>query len=157
MNRYTTILDIRGTKAYNSPSTRLLYLHLVLTAGYHQDDQDQVTASIRTLARECGMTISATRHAIQVLTELGLLQRQEGKWIVLKFVKPILAAKGSNKAVKDGTEEMAQLTEQRQRLTDELAKLKRWYADAQQRGDNDSATAIYKDAQRISRQLKALG
>ena len=103
------------------------------------------------------MTISATRHAIQVLTELGLLQRQEGKWIVLKFVKPILAAKGSNKAVKDGTEEMAQLTEQRQRLTDELAKLKRWYADAQQRGDNDSATAIYKDAQRISRQLKALG
>lgn len=85
--RYTTIVDISQIpNLYKNQNVRLIYLHLVLRAGYHDDDRDQTTISFRRIAEETGLTLSATRHAISLLIKNGLLTRNGGIWIVKKFV-----------------------------------------------------------------------
>lgn len=46
-----------------------------------------VSISIRNLARDTGVTVSACRHAIKLLTAAGLLTRTAGTWIVKKWVE----------------------------------------------------------------------
>ena len=84
--RYTTIIDIRELPLYRNPAARQLYLHMVLAAGYHESDMDQVAISIRGLASQTGLTISATRHALAVLVKVGLVRRQSGHLHVAKYV-----------------------------------------------------------------------
>ena len=84
--RYTTIIDIRELPLYRNPAARQLYLHMVLAAGYHESDMDQVAISIRGLASQTGLTISATRHALAVLVKAGLVRRQAGQLHVAKYV-----------------------------------------------------------------------
>lgn len=85
--RYTTIIDISEIPLiYRNPNARLLYLHLALKSGYHDDDRDLVNISIRRLAMETGLTLSATRHALQQLEACQLLQRQGAAWIVKKWI-----------------------------------------------------------------------
>lgn len=59
---------------------------MVLKSGYHDNDRDLVEISIRTLAAEVGLTISATRHALGVLTRAKLLERQGELWHVKKWL-----------------------------------------------------------------------
>jgi DNA-binding Lrp family transcriptional regulator len=86
--RYTTIIDItEWPQLYRSESIRLVYLHLCLTSGYHDHDRDMSSKSIRTIARETGLTIAAVRHAIDRLTSAQLLSRsgtamQVKKWVI---------------------------------------------------------------------------
>lgn len=157
MNRYTTIIDIRDTSLYASPSARLLYLHLCLSSGYHKDDQDEVRQSVRQLSREVGVSVSAIRCAMSSLVAAGLLRREGGRNYVCKFVRPVIAARGSAKVVSDGTEEAAALQEERDRLQEELAKLRRWWQDAKDRGDSEACQGIQKQAAKIKNQLKAMG
>lgn len=85
--RYTTIIDISELPAlYRSSSCRLLYLHLVLKSGYHDDDRDLVQLSIRRAAIETGLTVSAARHALEQLMKAGLITRQGPLYQVRKFV-----------------------------------------------------------------------
>lgn len=92
--RYTTIIDITEMPAvYRCTAARILYLHITLIAGYHDNDRDIVDCSIRTLAAASGLTVSATRHALAVLTKAGLIDRQGLVWHVRKWIpeQPITA------------------------------------------------------------------
>lgn len=85
--RYTTIIDISTIGAiYRNHNCRLIYLHMVLKSGYHDNDRDLIEISIRTLAAEVGLTISATRHALGILTRAKLVERQGELWFVKKWL-----------------------------------------------------------------------
>lgn len=85
--RYTTIIDISEFPAiYRNRNARILYLHLVLKSGYHDDDRDLVTLSIRNLAAYSGLTISAVRHSLGVLERAQLLTKTPQGYRVKKWV-----------------------------------------------------------------------
>lgn len=85
--RYTTIVDISQIQdIYRNQNLRLVYLHLSLRSGYHDDDRDKIRISIRKLADEVGLTVSATRHALGRLQAEHLLQRDGETWMVRKYV-----------------------------------------------------------------------
>lgn len=86
--RYTTIIDIRSLLWYRNSSARLVYIHLALTAGWHDDDRDIARISYRRLALETGLTLSATRHALQQLTTTGMIMAVEKGWMVKKWEIP---------------------------------------------------------------------
>lgn len=85
--RYTTIIDItEQPDVYRNVNARLLYLHMALKAGYHDDDRDRLHVSLRNLAAAVGLTLSATRHALKVLEAAKLVSKVDNEWSVLKFV-----------------------------------------------------------------------
>lgn len=85
--RYTTIVDISQIQdIYRNRNLRLVYLHLVLKSGYHDDDRDKIRISIRKLADEVGLTVSATRHALGRLQAEHFLARDGETWMVKKFI-----------------------------------------------------------------------
>lgn len=90
--RYTTIIDIREfPQIYRNDHAKLVYLHLVLISGYHDEDRDQTPISIRQICYDTGLSLSAVRHSLKVLISSGLLSRSGITWTVKKFVldKPI--------------------------------------------------------------------
>ena len=90
--RYTTIIDIREfPQIYKNDHVKLVYLHLVLISGYHDEDRDQTSISIRQICYDTGLSLSAVRHSLKVLISAGLLTRSGITWTVKKFVldKPI--------------------------------------------------------------------
>lgn len=156
--RYTTIIDITELpEVYKSISARVLYLHLVCVSGYHTDNQDQVRKSVRALAYETGLTLSAVRHALTVLKAHDLVAHQDGCFIVRKYVQPIMATRPKSAApLKDGTEEAAKQEAEKRRMTEELDRLRRFYIDAKERGDEVSMKEISAEAQKLKRRLKAM-
>lgn len=86
--RYTTIIDISEIQdVYRNKNARLVYLHLALKAGYHDEDRDVLRLSIRTTAWTVGLTVSATRHALAVLERAGLLRRTKSGWTITKWIQ----------------------------------------------------------------------
>lgn len=86
--RYTTIIDLSEMPAiYRNHNARLLYLHLVIKAGYHDHDRDLIRYSIRNAAADVGITIAAARHALETLQAAGLIIREGETWRVKKWVK----------------------------------------------------------------------
>lgn len=71
---------------YKNVNARLVYLHLVLVSGYHNDDRDLCALSIRNLAYAVGISVSATRHALHQLEQYKLISRQANMWLVKKFL-----------------------------------------------------------------------
>lgn len=71
---------------YRNINARLVYLHLVMKSGYHDNDRDLVTMSLRRIAAEVGLSLSAVRHAISQLEKAGLLSRQGPFWLVKKWI-----------------------------------------------------------------------
>ena len=85
--RYTTIIDLSEyPQLYRSVNARLLYLHLVLKSGYHDDDRDLIDSSLRRLSMETGLTFSAVRCALDLLIKYNLVTRQGPLLQVRKFV-----------------------------------------------------------------------
>lgn len=154
--RYTTIIDLSELPIYQSKSVRLLYLHLCLKAGYHKENQDIITDSLSRIARDTGMTVSAVRCALRQLTAASLAQREGTAIRVSKFVQPVLAAKRVGKMVTDGSEEANKRGHRIDYLNAELEKMRRWYADAASRGDEESCNEISKEAAKMKRELKQL-
>lgn len=156
--RYTTIIDITEIpEVYRSTSARLVYLHLVCASGYHQEDQDQVSKSLRHLAWECGLSLSATRHALALLQRNNLLGRMEdGTLIVKKFVEPVIAKRQAGKVLVEGSNEANAKADEKQRLTRQLETLRRYYADFQQRGDEANMKAVLAEANKIKKKLNAM-
>lgn len=101
--RYTTVIDVREVPSVaRNANAMLLYFHLALAAGYHDDDRDVVRRSIRALAADTGLTVSAVRHATAVLERCALVERKEGTLKVKKWLpeKPITARTKSQAAQK---------------------------------------------------------
>lgn len=85
--RYTTVIDITDfPQIYRNIHARLVYIHMALKAGYHDDDRDICRLSIRSLAADAGITVSATRNALLQLEKSGLISRSSDCWIVKKWV-----------------------------------------------------------------------
>lgn len=86
--RYTTIIDVSEIpRVYANSNAVRVYLHLCLRCGYHDGDRDIITLSIRRLSYDLGLTLSATRHALKLLLDQGLLQYNGGStWTVIKWV-----------------------------------------------------------------------
>ena len=86
--RYTTIIDISEMRLlYRNANVRLMYLHLCLKSGYHDNDRDILDISLRRLADDVGMTLSATRHALRMLNQFGLISIQGGSINVKKWIQ----------------------------------------------------------------------
>lgn len=128
--RYTTIVDISEFPTiYRNTNARLVYLHLVLKSGYHDNDRDLVALSLRRIAAEVGLTLSATRHAISQLEKAQLLNRQGPVWFVKKFVleKSITPRAKSEKKLKEAEireRERVIKEEQEIREKEEIRKVK---------------------------------
>lgn len=85
--RYTTIIDItQCPDLYRNKNIRILYLHLALRSGYHDHDRDLLRCSLRTLAAETGLTLTAVRHALRMLDKWQLVKRQGEMLNVRKWV-----------------------------------------------------------------------
>lgn len=85
--RYTTIIDLSEfPTVYRNKNVRLVYLHLVLKSGYHDNDRDLIDISIRNLAWSVGLSVSATRHALHILEQARMLKRSGPLWHVRKFI-----------------------------------------------------------------------
>lgn len=85
--RYTTIIDLSEFPAvYRNKNVRLVYLHLVLKSGYHDNDRDLIDISIRNLAWAVGLSVSATRHALHILEQARMIKRAGPLWHVRKFI-----------------------------------------------------------------------
>lgn len=86
--RYTTVIDITDfPQIYRNIHARLVYIHMALKAGYHDDDRDICRLSIRNLAADVGITVSATRNALLQLEKSGLISKSSDCWIVKKWVQ----------------------------------------------------------------------
>ena len=93
--RYTTVIDINSTYEYEEMTLKQtaehtrayikIYLHLALKSGYHDTDRDMIDISLRNLAWQVGITVSATRHALAMLQRYHLLTRQGNMWTVKKW------------------------------------------------------------------------
>lgn len=136
--RYTTVIDITElTEVYRNVNARLLYLHMSLKAGYHDDDRDKLEMSIRDLAAGAGLTLAATRHALKVLQAAKLISRNARTWNVLKFFvadaptprrQPTKAEKASATAAgigKIGEQADREAAEYRERLTTAVREMTR--------------------------------
>lgn len=86
--RYTTIIDITEQPAvYRNTNVRLLYLHLCLKCGYHDHDRDIYDRSLRSMAADCGLTLSAVRHALHILEQAQLVSKVGSVWQVKKYIQ----------------------------------------------------------------------
>lgn len=84
--RYTTVIDLRDyPDVYRNQNARLVYLHLSLAAGYHDNNRDMVSVSIRNLSWQVGITVSACRHALLQLERSKLVSRDGDKLVVKKW------------------------------------------------------------------------
>lgn len=85
--RYTTIIDITDYREiYRNVNARLVYLHLVLSCGYHDYDRDISALSIRQLAADAGVTVAACRHALKMLARYKLVTMDGGAMTVKKWI-----------------------------------------------------------------------
>ncbi len=72
-------------EVYRNQAARLLYIHMALCAGYHDDDRDLVRQSLRVMAARAGLTLSAVRHALGLLQRAGLVTREGEAWRIKKW------------------------------------------------------------------------
>lgn len=121
--RYTTAIDISDVpELYRNKSLVLVYFHLCLRSGFHADDRDCYRKSLRVLASEVGITLSACRHALRVLHAHGLVTfPSTGVICVKKYVSPMPIPK-REEAVP--TQEPAQETpsEKQKRMQDDTER-----------------------------------
>lgn len=135
--RYTTIIDIRELPAiYRNVNARLVYLHMVLASGYHDNDRDQTNISIRRISYETNLTISAVRHALGCLERAGLISRTGITWTVKKFVletsiTPRVRSEKKRREAENAARAKAIQEEQEQREKEETRK----YREMRKHGD----------------------
>ena len=85
--RYTTIIDLSEfPRLYRSAPVRLVYLHLCLRSGYHDHDRDLCEISIRRIAQDTGLSLSAVRCALIRLTQSQMIVKEGPLWHVRKYV-----------------------------------------------------------------------
>ena len=121
--RYTTIIDITEQPAvYRNINVRLLYLHLCLKCGYHDHDRDIYDRSLRSMAADCGLTLSAVRHSLHILEQAQLVTKVGGVWRVRKYIQsaaPTPRPKTKRQQLeRDISQEREQANQERERQAD---------------------------------------
>lgn len=136
--RYTTVIDLSELpEVYRSASARLVYLHLALKAGYHDNDRDRASVSIRRLAMDVGVTVSAARHAIRQLERAGLLKRDGSVIVVKKWVEEqTITTRARTK--REMQEQIRTLERQRQQAELERKSQEREAYDPSKATDNEA-------------------
>lgn len=85
--RYTTVIDVTEIDdVWQNPNITRLYFFMALKCGYHDDDRDILRISLRNLAAQASLTLSATRHALKVLENAKLVAHEKEAWKITKFV-----------------------------------------------------------------------
>lgn len=85
--RYTTVIDVTEIdEVWKNPNISRLYFYMALKCGYHDEDRDILGISLRNLAAQTSLSLSATRHALKVLEKSKLVTHQEAAWKITKFV-----------------------------------------------------------------------
>lgn len=120
--RYTTCIDISEIPTlYRNANVRLVYFHLCLKSGYHDDDRDLFKCSLRRMADDVGISLGALRHALHILQASTLISVDHGVIRVQKFVqeRPITkraknSADAQQKAAQKARNEAQQALEQEQ-------------------------------------------
>lgn len=136
--RYTTVIDISELpEIYKNPTARLIYIHMSLKAGYHDSDRDLVTLSIRRVAAEVGVTVSATRHALHLLERSGLLTREGQVWRVRKWVEEQTITTRA-KTKREMMDQIQRLERQKQQAVLEIAHQEHKEYDPEKALDNDA-------------------
>lgn len=143
--RYTTIIDITEISAvWKSASCRMLYLYLCLKSGYHDDDRDMITVSVRKLAIATGLTKSATEHAIRTLMKAGLLSRNNDAWIVKKWTVTIAPTPRPRKTEVGRDQQLTNSIDDRERRQREFEAK---FYDAMRQISRDELTTWIKELQ----------
>lgn len=143
--RYTTCIDIREyTQIYRNVNARLVYLHLCLISGYHDDDRDICRVSLRSLAEDVGITFSALRCALEQLEKARIVQRKNGLIWVRKWVdqQPVTTRAKAEKERKQKATAVA-AAEERRRAEQERNIDAMRQREQQQNGEN-GFTIYYK-------------
>lgn len=156
--RYTTIIDIREfPQIYRNDHVKLVYLHLVLISGYHDEDRDQTPISIRQICYDTGLSLSAVRHSLKVLISAGLLSRSGIIWTVKKFVldmsiSPRIKSEKKRTAV-ENLERERQIKEEQERREKEEKKR---YQELRKHSDplRDSVLELMKKADEGDQEAK---
>lgn len=122
--RYTTIIDISAAPAlYKSINARLVYLHICLKAGYHDNDRDLYYCSIRRLADEVGISVSACRFAVALLEKSKMLVHNKSVWRVRKwFLEPAITTRRQQAKAARTTEAQRARVAERERYNAELER-----------------------------------
>lgn len=140
--RYTTVIDISELPdIYRNMAARLIYVHLSLKAGYHDSDRDLVTLSIRRVAAEVGVTVSATRHALHLLERSGLLTREGQVWRIKKWVEEQTITTRA-KTKREMMDQIQRLERQRQQVILEQQHQEHQEYDPDKALDNDAYRRI---------------
>lgn len=86
--RYTTIIDVTEIEeVWRNHNARLIYLYMCLKCGYHDTDRDKLKLSIRTFCYRLDLSLSAVRHALNILQKCGLIvQESRSTWRVTKWI-----------------------------------------------------------------------
>lgn len=85
--RYTTVIDVTEiADVWQNPNISRLYFYMALKCGYHDDDRDILRISLRNLAAQSSLTLSATRHALKVLENAKIVSKEKEAFRVTKFV-----------------------------------------------------------------------
>lgn len=140
--RYTTVIDISEMpEIYRNMTARLIYVHMSLKAGYHDSDRDLVTLSIRRVAAEVGVTVSATRHALHLLERSGLLTREGQVWRIKKWVEEQTITTRA-KTKREMQEQIQRLERQRQQVILDQQHQEHQEYDPDKALDNDAYRRI---------------
>ena len=122
---------------YRNMTARLIYVHMSLKAGYHDNDRDLVTLSIRRLSAEVGVTVSATRHALHLLERCGLLTREGQTWRIRKWVEEQTITTRA-KTKREMMDQIQRLERQKQQAVLEIAHQEHKEYDPEKALDNDA-------------------
>lgn len=129
--RYTTCIDISEFPAiYGNINTRLVYFHLCLKSGYHDDDRDMLHISLRRLADEVGITLSALRHSLKILEVCSFISIDHSTIRVKKWVDERPITKRARQ-----TEQTRQQAEARRREKDQAERDNAMREDARRRAE----------------------
>lgn len=126
---------------YRNMTARLIYMHMSLKAGYHDSDRDLVTLSIRRVAAEVGVTVSATRHALHLLEKSGLISREGQLWRIKKWVdEQTITTRAKTK--REMQQQIMILERQKQQAVLEIAHQEHKEYDPEKALDNDAYRRI---------------
>lgn len=116
--RYTTHISVTEIpEIWRNHNATRLYFWMTDICGYHDDDRDMLTASLRRMALACGLTLDAVRHAVGLLQRHGLISRDGKGWRVTKYVidqKPTARTQAKAKGKTD-TASITRLLDDRER------------------------------------------
>lgn len=134
--RYTTIIDLTEWPAlYRNHNVRLIYLHMCLQCGYHDEDRDIMNTSVRRLAADVGVSVSAVRHALHMLETAKLIERMGTTWVVKKWIPATpISQRTSQKLSKTDAEAVAERQRIERKREQEQAARERENAILEQKG-----------------------